>query len=152
MGLRDMLAGFRPAKTEYHWDPCCFCGQPIRTSDTEPSRVWLEYGSEVRERLMAEYFCHTACFQSRLDPTLRRTTSTEIHRSPDGTITNAADLVADQVAGQRVLCPGCREMIFASWPEGWDAHAAHKCSGLSTDGTRARKAEYKRRFAGLFRS
>jgi len=101
---------------------------------------------------MAEYFCHTACFQSRLDPSPRRTASTEIYRSPDGTITNAADLVADQVAGQRVLCPGCREMIFASWPEGWDAHATHKCSGVSPDGTRARKAEFKRRFAGLFRS
>ncbi len=152
MGLRDQLAGFRPPKAEYHWEPCCFCGQPIRTSDTEPSRVWLEYGSEVRERLMAEYFCHTACFQSRLDPSLRRTTGAEIHRSPDGTITNAADLMADQVAGQRVLCPGCRELIFTSWPDGWDAHAAHKCSGLTRDGTRARKAEFKRRFAGLFRS
>jgi len=152
MGLRDQLAGFRPAKTEYHWEPCCYCGQPIRTSSTEPCRVWLEYGSEARERMVAEYWCHTACFQARLDPALRRTTGPEIHRSPDGMITNAAELVADQLTGQRVLCPACREMIFSSWPDGWDAHAAHKCTGLATDGTRARKAEFKRRFAGLFQS
>ena len=152
MSLRDRLASLRPAKAEYHWDPCCFCGQPIRTSDTEPSRVWLEHGSEVRTRLMVEYWCHTACFNARLDPALQRTTGPEIQRLPDGTIANAAELVADQVTGQRVLCPACRTMTFALWPGGWDAHAAHACSGLGPGTPEARKHEFKQRFATLFRS
>lgn len=152
MGIRERLAAFRPARPEYHWEPCCFCGQPIRTSDTEPSRVWLEHGSEVRERLVAEYYCHTACFHARLEPSLRRSTGTEIHRAPDGTITNASDLTSDQVVGQRVLCPACREKTFVLWPEGWDAHAAHKCSGLRADDPELRKSEFKQRYAGLFRA
>jgi hypothetical protein len=151
MSLRARLASFRPARTEYHWEPCCFCGQPIRATETEPSWVWLAQGSETRERLVAEYACHSACFHARLEPSLRRATGPEIQRTMDGTITNAPDLTADQVVGQRVLCPGCREMVFTRWPGGWDAHAATICAGIAADQPEARKAEFKQRFARLFR-
>lgn len=101
---------------------------------------------------MAEYWCHTACFHARLEPSLRRATGPEIQRTQDGTITNAADLTADQVVGQRVLCPGCKTMVFARWPAGWDAHAAQLCTGVAADEPERRKAEFKRRFGALFRS
>jgi hypothetical protein len=72
-------------------------------------------------------------------------------RDESGVITNADQLSADVVAHERVLCPGCRRKVFAMWPEGWDAHAAFKCGGVC--GTQeGRKAEFRRRFAHLFRS
>jgi uncharacterized protein (DUF433 family) len=69
-----------------------------------------------------------------------------------GAILNAEELRADQVIGRRVLCPGCRRLVFRSWPEGWDGHAAGRCRGLAGSGGEARKAEFKHRFGGLFRS
>ena len=72
-------------------------------------------------------------------------------RDVSGAITNADQLTADDVAHQRVICPGCREKVFAMWPEGWDAHAAFRCGGVR--GTREqRKTEFRRRLAHLFRS
>jgi hypothetical protein len=49
--------------------------------------------------------------------------------SSTGTILNAAVLSAADVAHKRVLCPACMEKEFEMWPEGWDAHAAHRCKG-----------------------
>lgn len=69
----------------------------------------------------------------------------------DGVILNAEELAADQVIGRRVLCPSCRSLVFASWPGGWDAHAATRCRGLAARDAAARKAEYKRRYETLFR-
>jgi hypothetical protein len=72
--------------------------------------------------------------------------------SSDGTILNAAVLTADDVAHKRVLCPACMEKEFEMWPEGWDAHAAHRCKGLDTGTPQTRKAEFKRVLGHLFRS
>jgi len=49
-----------------------------------------------------------------------------------------------------LVCPACNEHTFQRWPWGWDAHAAHRCSGLSMEDPAERKAEYRRRFAHLF--
>ena len=68
-----------------------------------------------------------------------------------GAIINAEELTAPQVIGRRVLCPGCRALVFRSWPEGWDGHAAHRCRGLAGADPKARKLEFKRRFQTLFR-
>ncbi len=70
---------------------------------------------------------------------------------PGGAIVNALELAAEQVIGRRVLCPGCLTLIFRSWPEGWDGHAARRCRGLKAREPEARKAEFKRRFEHLFR-
>lgn len=50
-----------------------------------------------------------------------------------------------------VVCPACGEHTFQRWPWGWDAHAAHRCPGLMAEDPIARKAEYRARFAHLFR-
>ena len=68
-----------------------------------------------------------------------------------GVITNAEELSVGQVVGQQVRCPACRMLVFRSWPEGWDAHAATRCRGLSGRDPEGRKAEFKRRFGQLFR-
>lgn len=68
-----------------------------------------------------------------------------------GTVLNAEELVARQVVGKRVRCPACRSLIFKSWPEGWDGHAARKCRGIKARDDASRKAEFKRRFDHLFR-
>jgi uncharacterized protein (DUF433 family) len=68
-----------------------------------------------------------------------------------GAIVNAADLRPDQVVGKKVLCPACRSLVFKTWPEGWDAHAEHKCSGLTANDSARRKTEFKRRYGYLFR-
>jgi uncharacterized protein (DUF433 family) len=68
-----------------------------------------------------------------------------------GVILNGEELTAALVTGKRVRCPACRSLIFQSWPEGWDAHAATRCRGLAGREPGARKSEFKRRFAHLFR-
>lgn len=68
-----------------------------------------------------------------------------------GTIINAEELSAGQVVGKRVRCPACRALVFQAWPEGWDGHAATRCRGVQGPNQEARKAEYKRRFAQLFK-
>ena len=75
----------------------------------------------------------------------------KIERGSDGTILNAAVLTASDVARQRVLCPACMTKVFARWPEGWDAHAAHSCHALSDGSHQQRKAEFKHALAHLFR-
>ena len=71
--------------------------------------------------------------------------------SSSGVILNAAVLGAGDVAHKRVLCPACMEMEFEMWPEGWDAHAAHKCKGLEAGTPLSRKTEFKRVLNHLFR-
>lgn len=68
-----------------------------------------------------------------------------------GAIVNAEELSVGQVVGKRVRCPACRMLVFRSWPEGWDAHAAMRCRGINGSDPDARKAEFKRRFSQLFR-
>jgi uncharacterized protein (DUF433 family) len=70
---------------------------------------------------------------------------------PAGVIVNAEELSVAQVVGRRVRCPACRSLVFRSWPEGWDAHAAMRCRGIAGSGPEVRKAEFKRRYAQLFR-
>jgi hypothetical protein len=74
-----------------------------------------------------------------------------VQRGSDGTILNAAVLSAAQVAHERVLCPACMLKVFERWPEGWDAHAAHRCEGVDLAGPEARKTEFKRVLGHLFR-
>ena len=76
--------------------------------------------------------------------------STSIDPIPDGTIKNADELTANEVANQKVLCPACQDMTFEKWPLGWDAHAAFQCSGL-VGRHEQRKASFKRRYRHLFR-
>jgi uncharacterized protein (DUF433 family) len=68
-----------------------------------------------------------------------------------GVIVNAEELTVGQVVGKRVRCPACRMLVFQSWPEGWDAHAATRCRGVAGAGPETRKSEFKRRYAQLFR-
>ena len=55
----------------------------------------------------------------------------------------------EEAEGHQRPCPACRTYLFKRWPWGWDAHAAHRCEGLSATGTEARKAEFRRRFGHL---
>jgi hypothetical protein len=50
----------------------------------------------------------------------------------------------------QMLCPACERHTFKRWPFGWDAHAAHKCTGLVSSGEADRKAEYRAKYAHLF--
>lgn len=68
-----------------------------------------------------------------------------------GVIVNAEELSVGQVVGKRVRCPACRMLVFQSWPEGWDGHAAMRCRGIQATGAEARKSEFKRRYGQLFR-
>lgn len=76
----------------------------------------------------------------------------EPRRDGAGVIGNAEELVADDVAMQRVRCPACQVKVFEEWSAGWDAHAASsECSGLRDAGPVDRKAEFRRRYCYLFR-
>jgi len=72
-------------------------------------------------------------------------------RGPDGSIRNAMALTVTDVVHQRVVCPLCSDKVFEMWPEGWDAHAAHRCRGVSGATENERKADFKRQAAHLFR-
>lgn len=74
-----------------------------------------------------------------------------VKRGADDEIINAPELTADEVAMQRVRCPACEAHVFQEWSAGWDAHAAHKCSGLASTTESERKAEFRARFGHLFR-
>ncbi len=65
-------------------------------------------------------------------------------------IKDISGLAAGDVALRRVLCPACGTKIFEKWPLGWDAHAAHRCPGLSGATAEDRKTEFKNRFRHLF--
>jgi hypothetical protein len=73
-------------------------------------------------------------------------------RNLDVAITNAMELTAAELAHRRVVCPACGIFIFRMWPEGWDAHAAYRCSGLAGSVPEERKREFRERFDSLFRS
>ncbi len=68
-----------------------------------------------------------------------------------GTVINPEELTADQVVGRRVTCPACSGIVFRTWPEGWDSHAAYRCRGLTASDVSERKREFKSRYAHLFR-
>lgn len=74
-----------------------------------------------------------------------------VQRGSDGTILNAAVLSAGELALERVLCPACMLEVFEKWPLGWDAHAAHRCEGVSLGTPEERKAEFRRVLGHLFR-
>ena len=113
-----------------------------------PHRRDLWHQAMAAPQEVIEYWCHEACFRSR---TVLTGALAGVRRGEGGEILNAVDLTAEDVVGERVLCPGCRQTVFASWPEGWDAHAAHRCGGAEGATRAARKDSFKRRFAHLFR-
>lgn len=76
---------------------------------------------------------------------------TQIQRSSNGAILNPLELSVDEIVHQRVVCPACEEKIFEMWPEGWDAHAASRCTGVAGSSPELRKEDFKRRFKHLFR-
>jgi hypothetical protein len=41
--------------------------------------------------------------------------------------------------------------VFEKWPEGWDAHAAHRCEGVNPGSSEERKIEFRRVLGHLFR-
>lgn len=43
-------------------NPCCFCGLMIEQSNHDPCRVTVETSAG----LWQVWFCHTACFKSRI--------------------------------------------------------------------------------------
>jgi hypothetical protein len=132
-------------------ESCCFCGEALAGPDHRAVRVWLELPAPAHTRIMREHFCHEACFQQALAPAHRSGSGRPVERSPDGVILNALELTPDDLAHQRVLCPACTEKTFAMWPEGWDAHAAHRCAGVQGETQAARKAWFKRQYGHLFR-
>ncbi len=132
-------------------ESCCFCGRPFDSAGAPVARVWLETPGPARTHVMREHFCHEGCFQQALVPDHRSGSGRPIQRTPDGVILNAAELTPDDLVHQRVLCPGCGQKTFARWPEGWDAHAAHRCAGLTDASSTTRKTTYKTRFGHLFR-
>jgi hypothetical protein len=132
-------------------ESCCFCGEHLDPAATPPVRLWLELPAPARTKLMREHYCHEACFQNALAATHRTGSGRPVARSPDGVILNAKDLTADDLVQQRVLCPACGEKTFAMWPEGWDSHAAHRCTGVRGTTPEERKAAFKGEYDHLFR-
>jgi hypothetical protein len=44
------------------------------------------------------------------------------------------------------VCPACNTFEFKMWPFGWDAHAAHKCTGIVGTNPQARKRLFKQKY------
>lgn len=57
-------------------------------------------------------------------------------------------LVANPV--HQRTCPACGMFVFKRWPFGWDAHSAHRCTGVEGTNPEERKAEFRQRFGHLF--
>lgn len=54
--------------------------------------------------------------------------------------------ISNKVDDLGKICPACGLHNFKRWPWGWDAHAAHKCTGLASKSTETRKREFKAKF------
>lgn len=63
----------------------------------------------------------------------------EPKREPAKTTSNIQDNIGK-------VCPACGQHNFKRWPLGWDAHAAHKCTGLVGESLETRKQEFKAKF------
>lgn len=50
------------SEPKVEWGPCCFCGELIAGSERDPCRVTVE----TRQEKWQVWFCHAACFKSRL--------------------------------------------------------------------------------------
>lgn len=74
-----------------------------------------------------------------------------VQRDQNGTIINADELSVEEVVKEQVLCPACTEKVFKMWPFGWDAHSATVCTGVTGSTEEERKADFRERFAYLFR-
>jgi hypothetical protein len=57
---------------------------------------------------------------------------------------------ASATGSHKLCCPACGSHEFKRWPFGWDAHAAHKCAGVTGRDAGERKADFKKRFGHLF--
>jgi predicted nuclease with RNAse H fold len=44
------------------------------------------------------------------------------------------------------VCPACNTFKFKMWPVGWDAHAAHKCTGIIGNDPEKRKRLFKQQY------
>lgn len=44
------------------WGPCCFCGEDIPQSDTDPCRLEVT----TSQGKWQVWFCHAACFKKRI--------------------------------------------------------------------------------------
>jgi predicted nuclease with RNAse H fold len=44
------------------------------------------------------------------------------------------------------VCPACNTFKFKMWPVGWDAHAAHKCTGIIGKDPEKRKRLFKQKY------
>ena len=53
---------------------------------------------------------------------------------------------SNNVINHSKVCPACGQHTFKRWPLGWDAHAAHKCTGVLGNNPVNRKQEFKVKF------
>ena len=68
---------------------------------------------------------------------------------PGRSVTSASRQTAAR-SRRNMRCPGCTS-VFIDFPLGWDAHAAHRCSGLDATEPGERKREYKNKYGHLFK-
>lgn len=108
-------------------------GQRVALGTPPHDAIWVPRANAIHRRFVVE-LRQTEAVARRTEARPRRLPSEPSIRS-DST----------------VVCPACGEHTFQRWPWGWDAHAAHRCPGLMAEDPVARKAEYRTRFAHLFR-
>ena len=53
---------------------------------------------------------------------------------------------SNNVTNHSKVCLACGQHTFKRWPLGWDAHAAHKCTGVVGNNPEERKQEFKVKF------
>jgi hypothetical protein len=51
---------------------CCFCYKKIESTDYDPCNLLVvtNYGKEEDKQKSQVFYCHVACFQEKLDPTI----------------------------------------------------------------------------------
>ena len=72
-------------------------------------------------------------------------------KNENGAITNAIDLHADAVVGEKIVCPVCDDFEYENWPLGWDTHAKYRCEGLRGNDLEKRRDKYRNKTAHLFK-
>ncbi len=50
------------SNADIQFSPCCFCGENISPTDTDPCRITVE---TVKDKWQT-WFCHSGCFKKRI--------------------------------------------------------------------------------------
>jgi len=129
-------------KTNEDWEQAAnMCHGPMHDKVDAYSAAWIASLPEMERTCFGDKEKGDAIWIPKVKPINGTYTKPPTKPIP---ITKSKQVVYN--ADHQRSCPACHQHEFKRWPFGWDAHAAHRCTGLTEVDPEERKKEFKRRF------